>query len=89
MLKAYEQRVVSVVANGLVNYLRNDDLYWGPLKELVQSFQELVHTDQFRFPIVCFYETEPTELKALWRDLPKSYQKHLQEGEKAIVRHKR
>lgn len=45
----------------------------GPLDELVNAFTELIQSDAFKFPVVCFYETRYTKFSAVLRTLPKDF----------------
>jgi hypothetical protein len=58
----------------------------GPLDELVDCFTELIHSDIFRFPVVCFYETRATENGAVLSKLPKDFiQTEVDENGRGIV----
>ncbi|RYP33044.1 hypothetical protein DL767_004955 [Monosporascus sp. MG133] len=60
-------------SNNLVKYLNSDANARGELDELVRLFTEMVYRKQFKFSIVCFYETLPTDFRAILRCLPPEF----------------
>lgn len=63
-----------VYSRELVEYLRSGTMDKpGPLDELVNTFSELIHSDAFKFPLVCFFENRKTDFSAILRNLPSDY----------------
>ncbi len=55
----------------LIEYLRRGTVDKpSPLDELIDTFAELIQSDRFKFPVVCFYETRHTKFSAVLRSLP-------------------
>lgn len=58
----------------LIQYLRpTSDNVASPLDELVTRFCEMVNHKNFKFGIVCVYETRDTNFSAIRRKLPEGY----------------
>ncbi|XP_044720024.1 ankyrin repeats (3 copies) domain-containing protein [Hirsutella rhossiliensis] len=69
----------------LVKYLGNDAGGRGELDEIVQRFCEMVEDKEFKFPMVCFYETQPTDFTTVIRKLPPEFIKCLGSDNKGIL----
>jgi hypothetical protein len=69
----------------LLKYLRNDVGGRGELDELVQRFREVIEHQRFKFPMVCFYETQSSDFTKVIKDLPTEYAKQLNSDHTGIV----
>lgn len=72
-------------SNELLKYLQNDASGRGELDELIQRFCEMVKRDQFKIPMVCFYENLPTDFTQVIKHLPSGYRKMLDSNNRGIV----
>lgn len=61
----------------MVNYLRTDAGGRRELDELVQRFCEMLEQDDFKIPMVCFYETQRTDFTKVISNLSPEFVKHL------------
>lgn len=80
-----------VEANGeLLKYLLDETTRSGrgELDGVVQRFTQMIVHNNFKFPIVCYYETRTTNFKALVKDLgklPKGFAKTLDSNGNGVV----
>lgn len=74
-------------ARELIEYLRSGTPERpSPLDTLRQRFSEMIHNDQYKFAVVCFYETRRTNFSAKIKKLPKQYAERLDRDGCGIVR---
>ncbi|PVH68034.1 hypothetical protein DL98DRAFT_475129 [Cadophora sp. DSE1049] len=66
----------------LIKYL---DARGAELDELVQRFCEMVEHHEFKFPIVCFYETQRTDFSKVVKELPIEFVKCLNSDSTGIL----
>jgi hypothetical protein len=73
------------VSDGLVDYLRKDDNGRKDLDELVQLFCEMISNNEFKFPMLCFYETRTTDFTKVLRKLPPEFAREVDSAKSGIV----
>lgn len=72
-------------SDGLAQYLNSDVHKRERLDELVQEFCETMHGRTLP-DIVCFYETQKTDLRPVINNLPSEFVKSLEGETRAVVR---
>lgn len=72
-------------ADGLLNYLNNNENERRQLDDVVQQFCEMVASKSFNFPIRCFYETHRTDFSKIIHKLPAQYHAELGKDSAGIV----
>ncbi len=72
-------------ADELIKYLSNNDNERKQLDEVVQQFCEMANSNEFQFPIICFYETRRTDFKKVLNALCDEHRKELGEHDTGIV----
>jgi hypothetical protein len=71
------------VSNELVRYLNKDDNK--ELDELAQTFGDMVNKPHFKFPIMCFYETQETDFTSVIRHLSPKFRSQLGDDMRGLV----
>ncbi|KZZ99028.1 Ankyrin repeat protein [Moelleriella libera RCEF 2490] len=73
-------------ARELIEYLRpGTPERPSPLDTLRQRFSEMIHNDQYKFDVVCFYETRRSKISARINHLPREYAERLDRDGCGIV----
>lgn len=88
---AADLRVSVAMASGaattkeLLAYLESEPNERNELDQLVERFSIMINHDDFKIPIRCFYETQPTDFTKIIKDLPSSFVKRLGGMEQGIL----
>ncbi|RGP71810.1 ankyrin repeat [Fusarium sporotrichioides] len=69
----------------LLAYLESEPNERGELDQLVERFSIMINHDDFKIPIRCFYETQPTDFTKIIKDLPSRFVKDLHGKSKGVL----
>ncbi|KAH8880627.1 hypothetical protein GQ53DRAFT_669415, partial [Thozetella sp. PMI_491] len=72
-------------SSDLIRYLQKDN-GGRELDESIQRFCEMVENEEYKFPMVCFYETQRTDFTKVLRHLPPQIIESLDSNHTGIVR---